>query len=146
MAFSMERLGKAIERRRVALRLTPYALAKLAGVSNQYVATLEAGSGKRVGVEIVAAIASALGVTLDELLTDAGLPNGPKRTEADLDGVYRELNPINRRALVDIGHILRETQTEYQAWAEAESDTIAAFSEEDLAQEDRRESEDFNGA
>lgn len=119
VSFSVERLGRAIGRRRIELRLSTSVLAERAGVSDEDVLALEAGSGEVAGVDLVAAIARALGVGLDDLLVDAGLPGSRQRgagdlDETDLDEIYRDLNPINRRALLRIAQVLRESQEQHR--------------------------------
>ncbi len=57
-----------LKRQRQAKGLSQYALAKKAGVSQQYLNELEAGKKRNPGIETVRKLAKALKVRLSELL------------------------------------------------------------------------------
>ncbi len=107
-------LGAAIADRRKALGWKRYRLATRAGLADPYLGRVEAGDTKRLGVEVIAKIAKALGVTVDDLLADAGLPTGGPAA-SQMDALYQTLGPIERRALLRMGHTLADLQAEYAA-------------------------------
>ncbi len=66
------RLGAEVRRRRIALGLSAYALARAAGVSGQAILNLEQGRLKQGCMSgTLARIARCLGITLSELVTAA---------------------------------------------------------------------------
>lgn len=66
-------LGPYITRRRKSMNLSINALAKQAGLSHTYVSDIERGEVKQPSIRVIAALATALGTTIEELLTAAGL-------------------------------------------------------------------------
>lgn len=66
-------LGSYITRRRKSINLSINALAKKAGLSHTYVADIERGNIQQPSIRVIAALATALGTTIEELLTAAGL-------------------------------------------------------------------------
>jgi transcriptional regulator with XRE-family HTH domain len=98
-------LGQVIARRRKAINLTVERLASRAGTAAPYLRRLEAGQGKRIGVEVLVRVARALGTTVDDLLSDIGVDTG-KGARSEVDAVYLRLGPAERRALVEIARVL----------------------------------------
>jgi len=110
----MGALGRSLSRRRRTLGWTTYKLAQHAGLSDPYVRNLEKGLGKRVGIEIVARLARALGTSTDDLLHDAGIDTGGGLTD-EMSGIYNELTQAERRAWIRIGRVLLEMRREQLA-------------------------------
>ena len=69
----LARLGERVRLLRRERALTQAALARLAGVSRPYVSDIERGAAIP-SMETLDAIATALGISLNELLADTGPP------------------------------------------------------------------------
>ena len=123
----MTTLGKRLLLSRRDLRLNQEELSEISGVSRQYISDIERGRAKNVGVEVVFALAKALGVSVEYLLglTDVPLPEesesvlredrvvyevGDARERAllqELVEVFQELDEEERRLLLDLARRLR---------------------------------------
>lgn len=115
--LDMNALGRSLTRRREALGWTTYRLAQHARLSDPYVRNLERGVGKRVGIEIVARLARALGTSTDDLLRDAGIETGGGLID-EMTYIYNELTQAERRAWIRIGRVLLDMRREQMALQE----------------------------
>ncbi len=68
-------LGRNVERLRVDLGWTQVRLADESGVSQAFISSLEGGRRQDAESRLVAALAKALGVTVDALLEEEGEAN-----------------------------------------------------------------------
>jgi transcriptional regulator with XRE-family HTH domain len=64
-------IGYNLKRRREAIGLTQKVLAEAVGVSQPAIAQIESGATRNPALDIVIALALALGVTVDDLLRPA---------------------------------------------------------------------------
>ena len=99
-------------------------VAERSQISRQYISDLERGRITNPGVEVVEALAAALGVSPSYLLgwSDTPLPGdaaaiGEERVPYTVDpniqeiiDLYEDLDPANQAAALDIIHTLRRTQ------------------------------------
>lgn len=76
----MSEISKRILRARTALGLSARGLSLAAGLSDGFVAQIERGTIKNPGVNVIVALAKALGVDVGWLLTGEG--RGPAETPA----------------------------------------------------------------
>lgn len=138
----MAALAAVIVRRRQEAGWTTYRLAKKAGVSDPYMAEIEGGQKKRVGISIVARIAYALGITTDDLLAEVGVPTLGGQAgivPPEVTRIYSDLPPHARR--VALGHLrlVREMQEIYAA-ERVEQAEHAAYNRTDIAADAYHES------
>ena len=73
-------LGRNVARRRVARGWSQSELARRSGVSQTFISSLEGGRRQGAEVNVAAALARALGVTVDELVRE---PEGVPAQEED---------------------------------------------------------------
>jgi transcriptional regulator with XRE-family HTH domain len=78
----MESIGDRVKRLRLEKGLSPGQLAYMAGISRNHLWRIEKGDRPKVGAEILARIASALGVGVDDLLRDPDAPVAHALAEA----------------------------------------------------------------
>lgn len=94
-AIDLKRLGENVRFRRQGKGWTLNDLAEKSGISKAYISDLENGAAGKPNIQYVFAIASALGVTLDELLDNAAPRQIPasrkKRLAEDLPPGLKEL-------------------------------------------------------
>ena len=106
--------------------MTVNSLSLKAGLSANYVALLESGRSTRPSVQVVAQIASALDVPMDDIVRDMGLPLtvsvAPYSKVAE---IWQQLHGPSRRAYLDIGESLVALQDAY----EDESPRVAVASD-----------------
>lgn len=88
--FDMKRLGNRLLMSRRDLNLDQKEIAAQSGISNTYISDLERGKVRSVGVDVVFALAEALGVSPSYLLgmTDAPLGEESPRTLAEQSEDY----------------------------------------------------------
>jgi transcriptional regulator with XRE-family HTH domain len=112
-------------------------------VSDAYLRRLEAGDSKRVGIELLARLALALGIGTDDLLCDIGLGGGQNLPE-DLGRIYDRLGEAERRAWVRMGEVLADMRQEQERLQAVPHplEPIAAYSGQDLERLRRREGDD----
>jgi len=85
-------LGERIRRRRKAIGLTAKGLAQVAGVSPSYVSQLEHGKQDQPSLEVLAALAAALGMPTSELLGEPATAETPAVTSPALALLAAELD------------------------------------------------------
>jgi len=85
-------LGERIRRRRKAIGLTAKDLARVADVSPSYVSQLEHGKQDQPSLEVLAALASALGMPASELLGEPVVAETPVATSPALALLAAEFN------------------------------------------------------
>lgn len=94
-AIDLKRLGENVRFRRQGKGWTLNDLAEKSGISKAYISDLENGAAGKPNIQYVFAIASALGVTLDELLDNAAPKqvdsSRKKRSADDLPPGLKEL-------------------------------------------------------
>lgn len=97
-------LGERLRRRRKALGLTAKALAKVAGVSPSYVSQLEHGKQDQPSLDVLGALAAALGSTPAELLGAPIAAPVPSRVPPALAALAAEmgLDPVTTAMLATI--------------------------------------------
>lgn len=71
MGYNQKALGLKIAAFRECNKLTQKELSKKSGVATSYIANIETGVGKTVGIIKLCSIANALNVELDDLLRDS---------------------------------------------------------------------------
>lgn len=64
--------GQAVRARRTDLGMSQEALAHEAGIDRSYISSVERG-GQNIGLVLAVQVAHAMGVTLAELIADAGI-------------------------------------------------------------------------
>ena len=84
-------LGERVRRRRKSLSLTAKDLAESAGVSPSYISQLEHGKQDRPSLEVLGALAAALGISTSELLGEALTVIPPPDTPPALASLAEEL-------------------------------------------------------
>jgi len=131
--MDMAALGRAIVRRRRARDWSSHRLSVNAKVADPYLAHLERGEGKRLGLDVLIRIAEALNTTVDELLREAGIPTSAGANSEDAVTIFG-LDEHARHAALQMGQVLRELQERYNAEA------ISGESQEDdhLSDAERR--------
>ncbi len=97
----MAALGEAIRVRRGAARLSQRDLAERAGLSNAYLSQVERGLHEP-SIRVLQSIASALGVQLDLLLSQAGLVGDPDVDTAAAIAADPRLSEPQRFAMLSI--------------------------------------------
>lgn len=97
----MAALGEAILVRRGAARLSQRELAERAGVSNAYLSQVERGLHEP-SIRVLHSIASALGVQLDLLLSQAGFVGAPDVDTAAAIAADPRLSEPQRFAMLSI--------------------------------------------
>lgn len=115
-------LGERVKRLRGAKHMSRAAVAHAAGVSYAFIQQLETGVRKDPGVKNLAAVASVLGVSVDDLLADdprpvvadpprskpgrakTGRSTDPARTPArdEIDAMLERLSPADLVAVRDL--------------------------------------------
>lgn len=88
--YDAKMLGKNVMLLRRDLGMTQDALATVAGISRAYLTNIERGRGTSVGIDIVFALADALGVSAGYLLgaTDSPLGESDAKVMKELAGEY----------------------------------------------------------
>jgi len=76
--IDLARLGHKIRELRLGRGLTLNDLAEKSGVSKAYISDLENGNAGKPNIQYMYAIATSLGITLDELLNDVASGPAPK--------------------------------------------------------------------
>lgn len=127
--FDPAAFGRSVIARRQKLGWTSHRLAVKSGLSDPYVRKVELGRAGRLGLDVALRLADTLGAPIDDMLRDAGVSTG-SQTGAEIEDVYAELDAPARRALLSIGHTLRELQSEYSMLQVAESPTEYAAEED----------------
>jgi transcriptional regulator with XRE-family HTH domain len=137
-ALDMAALGRAIVRRRENLGWNTHALAVRSGLTDSYIRSLERGTGKRVGVEVVVRLARTLGISTDDLLRDAGLITG-EALAPEVGDIYRQLTTAERHAWIQIGRALLTLQHEEEALQRAsnEAERVTILTGETLERQRR---------
>ena len=79
-------LGQAIKALRTRAGLSQYALAAAARVDQAILSRLESGTRSGVRVEVLCALSDALGITVDELLIEAGFKQSKGKKKASPSG------------------------------------------------------------
>lgn len=106
--IDLKKLGQSIRNLRLGKGWSLADLAEKSGASKAYISDLENGTAGRPNIQYVYAIARALGVTLDELLDDAGtqtprrqfqrkkedVPPGLLELQQDLDLTDEDVNML----------------------------------------------------
>jgi transcriptional regulator with XRE-family HTH domain len=108
-AFDSGAFGRFVRQRREALGITKFAAASVAGVSDTYWRTLELGKFGRIGVGTLQRVASALDVSVLDLLEAAGVDAG-SGVVAELGEAWAELGSVDREALVKIARVLADAR------------------------------------
>ena len=107
-----------IERRRLGMKQD--VLAKLANVHRSYISQIENDADVKVSVDVVAALAEALGVTIPYLLglTDNPLGLTDERSSSDLDDqiVITVEDPRDRALIQEIVELLARSSHEDRAY------------------------------
>jgi transcriptional regulator with XRE-family HTH domain len=91
-AMGHEELSYQLAKRRKEMALSQGALADIAGVSRNYVALIEQGKAQNVSLDILTRLASAMGVTLAELIGETEPKDQPIPTALRELGLKEELS------------------------------------------------------
>jgi transcriptional regulator with XRE-family HTH domain len=86
MLFMPKSLGQALKALRMRTGLSQYALAAGARVDQAILSRLETGTRNGVSVEVLCSLSEALGVTVDELLVEAGFKSAKGKKKASPSG------------------------------------------------------------
>ena len=89
-----EKLSVILRRKREEIGLTQSGLAELCGLAPNYVARLEGGDKSHPRFETVAAIASALGLSLDELAVQCGYRRDSALSGSDASAALALVAPL----------------------------------------------------
>jgi XRE family transcriptional regulator, master regulator for biofilm formation len=112
--FSAIRLGEAIQRRRKAIGLSARHLGQRAGISGSYVGFIEAGRNQRPSVQVIAQLAAALDVSVDDLLREIGLPSARKLEPTNrVEELWPRLRTAERETVVRIVEAVLDLQDRY---------------------------------
>lgn len=102
----VNRIGPVIKSLREKAGLSQAELAQMAGLQQSLISRYETGSRERVDTTMLAPIAKALGVTVDEINLRAGLPTLPivEKTALmrRLERVVNQLSPARQEELIAI--------------------------------------------
>jgi transcriptional regulator with XRE-family HTH domain len=109
-AIDLTALGRAIARKRRESDWSAHRLAKRAGVADPYLRRIEDGNATP-GIDVLARISHALGLSLTRLFEEAGL--GALSATTELEATYSALTPPDQYALLHIGRALREARERY---------------------------------
>ena len=108
-------LADAIRKHRKARHWSANTLSLKAGLSASYVALLESGRSTRPSVQVVAQIAAALDVPMDDIVRDMGLPLAVSAASHNrVTEIWQQLHGPSRRTYLDIGESLMALQDAYE--------------------------------
>lgn len=112
MARSSASLGQAIQKAREHAGMTQAVLAKALGVPQGVVARLETGGRPDPRLSTVVAVAKALSISIDQLLTEAGLlPVPPRNAFKEAVSEAVQLARRARKELAAADRALAEVET-----------------------------------
>lgn len=113
VGVDMQALGAAVRRKREALGWTRYRLARRAGMFDVSVRWVELGLGQNVQLRTIVCLVSALDMSVDDLLRQAGIET-PLDLAPEIKGVYQTLGTSARRTWLRVGHILTDLERDHE--------------------------------
>lgn len=106
MAASRSMLGSFIRQQREMSQMSMRQMSKLVGISNPYLSQIERGL-RAPSASVTAAIATTLGITVEELYERSGFERAPGAGASDLSRAIErapELSQAQRESLLEIYH------------------------------------------
>lgn len=99
-------LGSFIRQQRELSQMSMRQMSKLVGISNPYLSQIERGL-RAPSATVTSAIATTLGISVEELYERSGLESAPQAATSELGRAIErapELNAAQRKSLLEIYH------------------------------------------
>lgn len=115
MAINYERIGRQVQQLRKQRHLSQADLAEATGMSVAYISHIETGI-KKASLESVVKIATALGATVDQILS-GNQPGNRQEYHSELSELLKDCNGYERGVIRDVAravkHSLRERSDQF---------------------------------